>query len=83
VNIILNCSCRQADDCGLDFACWSLQLAESVRFLPRLAAGEAVTSVALDLSYESIAAFTTMFKRTLGAPPSRYLREISLPVADG
>jgi AraC-like DNA-binding protein/quercetin dioxygenase-like cupin family protein len=43
--------------------------------LPRLAGGEPVTTVALDLGYDSVAAFTTMFKRMLGAPPRRYLRE--------
>ena len=31
--------------------------------------GETVTSVAFDLGYESVAAFTTMFKRMFGAPP--------------
>jgi AraC-like DNA-binding protein len=67
---------------GLSLSAWRQQ-ACLFAALPRLAAGEAVTSVALDLGYESIAAFTTMFKRTLGAPPSRYLRENSLPVADG
>ncbi|QCK87188.1 AraC family transcriptional regulator [Phreatobacter aquaticus] len=41
--------------------------------LPRLARGEAVTGVAMDLGYESVAAFTTMFRRMLGAPPKRYL----------
>ena len=40
--------------------------------LPRLAAGERVTTIALDLGYESPAAFTTMFKRLLGVAPSRY-----------
>jgi AraC-like DNA-binding protein/quercetin dioxygenase-like cupin family protein len=49
--------------------------------LPRLARGEAVTSVALDLGYDSVAAFTTMFKRMLGAPPRFYLRE--RPEAEG
>jgi AraC-like DNA-binding protein/quercetin dioxygenase-like cupin family protein len=43
--------------------------------LPRLARGEPVTSVALDLGYDSVAAFTTMFKRMLGAPPRFYFRE--------
>jgi AraC-like DNA-binding protein/quercetin dioxygenase-like cupin family protein len=43
--------------------------------LPRLSRGEAVTSVALDLGYDSVAAFTTMFKRMLGAPPRSYFRE--------
>jgi AraC-like DNA-binding protein len=40
--------------------------------MPRLAADEAVTTVALDLGYDSPAAFTTMFKRLLGVPPRRY-----------
>ena len=43
--------------------------------LPRLARGEPVTSVAFDLGYDSLAAFTTMFKRMLGAPPRFYFRE--------
>jgi AraC-like DNA-binding protein len=40
--------------------------------MPRLAADEAVTTVALDLGYDSPAAFATMFKRLLGVPPSQY-----------
>jgi AraC-like DNA-binding protein/quercetin dioxygenase-like cupin family protein len=44
--------------------------------LPRLARGEPVTRVAFDLGYDSVAAFTTMFKRMLGAPPRFYLREV-------
>jgi AraC-like DNA-binding protein len=41
----------------------------------RLAAGEAITTIALDLGYESPAAFTTMFKRLQGVPPRQYLSE--------
>lgn len=59
---------------GLSLSAWRQQ-ASLFAALPRLARGETVTSVALDLGYDSIAAFTTMFKRVLGAPPSRYLRE--------
>jgi AraC-like DNA-binding protein len=40
--------------------------------LPRLAGGEPVTAIALDLGYDSPAAFATMFKRLSGIPPSRY-----------
>ena len=40
--------------------------------LPRLAAGEAVTTVALDLGYESPTSFSTMFRRVLGKSPSHY-----------
>ena len=57
---------------GLSLSAWRQQ-ACLFAALPRLAAGEPVTSVALDLGYESVPAFTTMFKRMLGAPPSRYL----------
>jgi len=63
---------------GLSLSAWRQQ-ACLFAALPRLAAGEAVTSVALDLGYESVAAFTTMFKRTVGAPPSHYLREHRKP----
>lgn len=60
-------------DCGVSFAIWQRQ-ACLFAALPRLAQGEAVTNVALDLGYDSPAAFTTMFRKTLGFPPSRYLK---------
>ncbi|GLS99546.1 transcriptional regulator [Sphingobium jiangsuense] len=56
---------------GLSFGMWRQQACLLVA-LPRLAAGEAVTTVALDLGYESPAAFTTMFKRLVGVAPSHY-----------
>jgi AraC-like DNA-binding protein len=40
-----------------------------------LAAGEAVTAVAIDLGYDNPAAFTTMFKRALGSSPREYLKK--------
>lgn len=56
---------------GMSFVAWRQQ-ALLMAALPRLAAGEPVTTVALDLGYDSPAAFSTMFRRHLGAPPSRY-----------
>jgi AraC-like DNA-binding protein len=56
---------------GMSFAEWRQQACLLIA-LPRLAAGEAVTSIALDLGYDSPAAFATMFKRRLGLPPSHY-----------
>ena len=56
---------------GMSFAEWRQQACLLIA-LPRLAAGEAVTSIALDLGYDSSAAFATMFKRRLGIPPSHY-----------
>ncbi|MFV0474374.1 MAG: AraC family transcriptional regulator [Pikeienuella sp.] len=45
--------------------------------LPRLIAGEQVTTLALDLGYESPAAFTTMFRRLLGRSPRAYARGVA------
>jgi AraC-like DNA-binding protein len=57
---------------GLSFMAWRQQ-ACLIGALPRLAAGEPVTSVAMDLGYENPAAFTLMFKRAFGSPPLKYL----------
>jgi AraC-like DNA-binding protein len=56
---------------GLSFGRWrqQLRLLEALRML---AAGRAVTDVALDVGYESPSAFITMFKGALGTTPSRY-----------
>jgi AraC-like DNA-binding protein len=58
---------------GLSFVAWRQQ-ACLMAAMPRLAAGETVTAVALDMGYDNPAAFTTMFKRVLGASPRAYLR---------
>lgn len=57
---------------GLSFGEWRQRACLSVA-LPRLAAGEAVTTVALDLGYEGPGNFSTMFKRRMGLAPSAYL----------
>jgi len=57
---------------GMSFAAWQRQ-ACLFSALPRLVAREPITRVALDLGYESPAAFTTMFKKALGVPPSEYV----------
>lgn len=59
---------------GLSFMAWRQQ-ACLVAALPRLAAGEAVTTIALDFGYDNPAAFTTMFKRLTGAAPRAYFAE--------
>jgi AraC-like DNA-binding protein len=56
---------------GLSLSIWRQQ-ACLFTAVPRLADGEPVTSVALDLGYDSVAAFTTMFTRMLGASPRAY-----------
>ena len=59
---------------GLSFVTWRQQ-ACLFAALPRLFAGDPVTMIALDLGYDNPAAFTTMFKRLLGAAPRRYLQQ--------
>lgn len=59
---------------GLSLSTWRQQ-ACLLAALPRLTAGEQVTSVALDLGYDSVPAFTTMFKRMLGTSPRAYLHQ--------
>jgi AraC-like DNA-binding protein len=59
---------------GVSFVTWRQQ-ACLFACLPRLAAGEPVTRVALDAGYESVPAFTTMFKRMLGTSPRIYLTD--------
>jgi AraC-like DNA-binding protein len=59
---------------GLSFATWRQQACLAAA-LPRLVANEPVTEVAIDLGYDNPAAFTTMFKRALGASPRAYLKQ--------
>jgi AraC-like DNA-binding protein len=59
---------------GMTFGQWKRQavLLESIR---KLADGESVLNVALDLGYESPSAFTAMFRRTLGVTPGKYFKK--------
>ena len=57
---------------GMSFRTWRQQL-RLQKALELLAEGRPVTSVAIDLGYESPSAFIAMFRRTLGAPPTQYL----------
>jgi AraC-like DNA-binding protein len=61
---------RFRGETGMSFGEWRQQACVSIA-LPRLADGESVTSVALDLGYDSPAAFATMFKRLARVAPSR------------
>ncbi|CAI1031459.1 AraC family transcriptional regulator [Serratia quinivorans] len=60
------------DQTGMSFSQWR-QRACVVLALARLAEGNSVTQVALEMGYESSAAFATMFRRVLGQAPSCYL----------
>ncbi len=56
---------------GMSFGQWrqQIRILESLR---RLAGNEPVTSVAIDLGYESPSAFISMFKKALGKTPGHY-----------
>ena len=60
-------------EAGVSFGTWRQQM-RLLAALPRLASGEATSSVAFDVGYETPSAFTAMFKRHFGVPPSRYFR---------
>lgn len=59
---------------GMSFGRWRQQLHILIA-LQRLANGSSVQAVALDLGYEGASAFITMFRKTMGKPPARYLAE--------
>ncbi|MBL4906155.1 MAG: helix-turn-helix transcriptional regulator [Sneathiella sp.] len=56
---------------GITFGKWRQQR-RLMAAIELLAAGRPVTAVALDMGYDSISAFISMFKQILGVTPSRY-----------
>ena len=58
-------------DTGLTFRQWRQQ-AILVRALQRLACGDSITAISFDLGYESVSAFTHMFRLSLGTTPAKY-----------
>lgn len=56
---------------GLSFGGWRQQ-ARVLEAMGRLGSGAPVTQVALDLGYDSVSAFSAMFRRAAGASPSAY-----------
>lgn len=62
---------RFVSETGFTYTAWR-QRAKLMRALELLAEGQAVTSVALDLGYDSVSAFIALFKRTLGVTPAAY-----------
>ncbi|MFS2117083.1 helix-turn-helix domain-containing protein, partial [Herbaspirillum frisingense] len=59
---------------GMSFGRWRRQIHLMVA-LQRLASGSSVQRVSQDLGYDSVSAFITMFKKTLGKPPARYMAQ--------
>lgn len=56
---------------GTTFVLWRQQL-RILSALPRLALGEPVINVALDVGYETPSAFSAMFRRLTGTTPARF-----------
>ena len=56
---------------GMSLAIWRQQV-RLMQALSLLASGRSVTAVAFDVGYDSPSAFTAMFHRSFGLPPSQY-----------
>jgi len=63
---------------GMSFATWR-QNVRLIEALSRLAIGDTVTRVALDVGYNSPSAFAAMFRRAFGVPPTHYLSQHAAP----
>ena len=59
---------------GMSFGQWRRQLGV-VLAIKWLAGGATIQQVAADLGYESVPSFVTMFRKTLGTSPARYMAE--------
>src|SRR5215467_6073988 len=66
-----NLARRFQSETGLSFGAWRQQ-ARVLEAMGRLGSGAPVTQVALDLGYESVSAFSAMFRRAAGTSPSHY-----------
>jgi AraC-like DNA-binding protein/mannose-6-phosphate isomerase-like protein (cupin superfamily) len=61
-------------DCGMSFGEWRRQC-KLLEALVQIAAGRPITAVALGLGYESPSAFTYMFRKVMGVPPTHYFEQ--------
>lgn len=65
---------RITEETGMNFGRWRQQLAVMLA-VKWLAAGASIQQAAADLGYESVPSFVTMFRKTLGTSPGRYMAE--------
>lgn len=66
---------------GMTFVRWRQQV-RLLRALERLAIGDPVTAVAVDMGYASTSAFVKLFRESLGVTPGRYFAEREAGLAD-
>lgn len=59
---------------GMSFGRWRQQLGVMMA-IKWLAGGHSIQQVAIELGYESVPSFVTMFRKVLGTPPGRYMAE--------
>ena len=59
---------------GMSFGRWRQQLGVMLA-VQWLAGGASTQQVAANLGYESVPSFVTMFRKTLGTSPGRYMAE--------
>lgn len=64
---------------GMSFGEWRQQ-ACLLSALTQMSLGKSVTTVALELGYANTSAFTASFQRTMGMPPSQYLKTVKTAV---
>ncbi|RDD70399.1 helix-turn-helix domain-containing protein [Paracoccus versutus] len=67
---------------GLSFGQWRQRL-RIMEAMARLAEGQSVLAVSLDLGYASQSAFTAMFRKVTGTTPSDFLRDSAAPTGRG
>ncbi|MFZ6657015.1 AraC family transcriptional regulator [Undibacterium sp. TJN19] len=72
---------RFAQETGLSFSEWR-QRARLMRAIEMLTTGTPVTTIAIELGYDSLSAFIAMFKRQLGVPPSLFVAPGDVSQAD-
>ena len=69
---------RARRDLGMTIAEWRQRL-RVLQALPRLEAGEKVSTIAYDLGYSSASAFIVMFRRLTGMTPDEHRRTLTRP----
>ncbi len=64
-----------ARETGMSFGRWRQQLSIMIA-LRRIAEGASIQQAATDLGYASAGSFVTMFRKTLGVSPARYMKTV-------
>ncbi len=71
---------RFAEETGMSWGQWRQHM-RLMLALERLVEGQPVTKVALDMGYQSVSAFITLFRLRMGAPPRVWLKRAALAAA--